>query len=247
MSGLLTILRCSVLMLACAVMASAGIVRVFPGELTGSSGTARGRLLVHDNYLVFLDEERPESSFSIPRADMENFSADGNVVSAQLKQSFRDRFGERNMLTFRLGNAADGITLQRWYTSGQTEISSSPATPGTPSTPGIPAVGAAASSASGTTSLEFSWPVQQKRRFGGDRSGRLMLAGDTLIFESIENPSDSRRWSMRQIKALEHKNPYHLEVQPFTEDSYTFELVGAPMEPTQYKVLVDRVTAARVR
>lgn len=218
MNGSLSVLRLVVPVLACVCIAQASAVHVFPGELTSAStGTAAGKLILHDNYAVFLDEKRPEDSFSIARGEMQNFNVDGAAVTAQLSGDSR--------FSFRLDKAADAPAVQRWYSAA------APAAP----------------TAAGTPRIDYTWEVQQKRRFKSDNRGRLMLAGDMLIFESIENPSDSRRWTMKGIKSLQHKNPYRLDVETFRDGSYTFEMFGSPMEPEQYRTLVNRVTAARVK
>ncbi len=213
------------------LFAQPGAVQIVPVEIAVPFGTAAGKLVLHDGYAVFLDDEKPESSFAVSRADMSGFATEAGMMNALFKKNFRDRAGEKNRLSLRALRPEDTETLQRWFSAP----------------PATPAVSSAAAPKDGESAIEFKLEVQQKKRFGKNQKGRLMLAGSQLIFESIDDPSSSRRWELKEIKSLENKNPYELRVEPFTGDDYRFEFVGTPIEAAQYKSLVDKVTSARVK
>jgi hypothetical protein len=213
------------------LFAQLGSVQIVPVEIAVPFGTAAGKLVLHDGYAVFLDDEKPESSFAVSRADMSGFATEAGMMNALFKKNFRDRAGEKNRLSLRALRPEDSDTLQRWFSAP----------------PATPSVSSAAAAKDGESPIEFKLEVQQKKRFGKNQKGRLMLAGSQLIFESIDDPSSSRRWELKEIKSLENKNPYELRVEPFTGDDYRFEFVGTPIEAAQYKSLVDKVTSARVK
>jgi hypothetical protein len=217
---------------AVSLCAQPGAVQIVPVEIAVPFGTAAGKLILHDGYAVFLDDEKPESSFAVSRADMSGFATEAGMMNALFGKNFRDRAGEKNRLSLRALRPEDTDTLQRWFSAP-------------PATPAVSA-GSGAGKA-GDSSIEFKLEVQQKKRFGKNQKGRLMLAGSQLIFESIDDPSSSRRWELKEIKSLENKNPYELRVEPFTGEDYRFEFVGTPIEAAQYKSLVDKVTSARVK
>lgn len=221
----------ALLLSAVSLFAQPGAVQIVPVEIAVPFGTAAGKLILHDGYAVFLDDEKPESSFAVARADMSGFATEAGMLNALFKKNFRDRAGEKNRLSLRAVRAEDSEALQRWFSAP----------------PANPVVANGAGAKEGETPIEFKLEVQQKRRFGKNQKGRLMLAGSQLIFESIDDPSSSRRWELKEIKSLENKNPYELRVEPFTGDDYRFEFVGTPIEAAQYKSLVDKVTSARVR
>jgi hypothetical protein len=221
----------ALLLSAVSLFAQPGAVQIVPVEIAVPFGTAAGKLILHDGYAVFLDDEKPESSFAVARADMSGFATEAGMLNALFKKNFRDRAGEKNRLSLRAVRAEDSEALQRWFSAP----------------PANPVVANGAGVKEGETPIEFKLEVQQKRRFGKNQKGRLMLAGSQLIFESIDDPSSSRRWELKEIKSLENKNPYELRVEPFTGDDYRFEFVGTPIEAAQYKSLVDKVTSARVR
>ena len=209
-----------------ALRAPSPAVQIFPVQLAIPFGTATGKLILHDGYAVFLDDEKPESSFAVSRAELTSVGAEAGMLNALFKKNFKDRAGDKNRLSLRATRPEDTETLRRWFSAAET------------------APGVATSDASKEL---FKLDVQQMRRLGKNQKGRLMLVGSQLIFESIDDASSSRRWDLKDIKSLENKNPYELRVEPFTGDDYRFELTGTPMEAAQYKLLVDRVTAARVK
>lgn len=211
------------------LLAQPNAVQIVPVEIAVPFGTVPGKLILHDGWAVFLDDEKPESSFAVSRAEMSGFATEAGMMNALFKKNFRDRAGEKNRLSLRAARPEDSDILQRWFSAP-------------PSSPSVTSGGAR----QGETPIEFKLEVQQKKRFGKNQKGRLMLAGSQLIFESIDDPSSSRRWELKEIKSLENKNPYELRVEPFTGDDYRFEFVGTPIEAAQYKSLVDKVTASRV-
>lgn len=219
------------LLFSLSLFAQPGTVQIVPVEIAVPFGTAAGKLILHDGYAVFLDDEKPESSFAVSRAEMSGFATEAGMMNALFKKNFRDRAGEKNRLSLRAIRPEDTDTLQRWFSAP----------------PVTPAVSSTAATKDGEAPIEFKLEVQQKKRFGKNQKGRLMLVGSQLIFESIDDPSSSRRWEFKEIKSLENKNPYELRVEPFTGDDYRFEFVGTPIEAAQYKSLVDKVTAARVK
>jgi hypothetical protein len=221
----------ALLLSSLSLFAQPGTVQIVPVEIAVPFGTAAGKLVLHDGYAVFLDDEKPESSFAVARADMSAFATEAGMMNALFKKNFRDRAGEKNRLSLRAVRPEDTDALQRWFSAP----------------PATAPVSAAAAPKEGEVPMEFKLEVQQKRRFGKNQKGRLMLVGSQLIFESIDDPSNSRRWELKEIKSLENKNPYELRVEPFTGEDYRFEFVGTPIEAAQYKSLVDKVTAARVK
>lgn len=212
--------------LSSVLLAQPAAVQIIPVEMAVPFGTATGKLILHDGYAVFLDDEKPESSFAVSRAELTSVGAEAGMLNALFKKNFKDRAGDKNRLSVRATKPGDTETLRRWFSAAET------------------APGVATSDASKEL---FKLDVQQKRRLGKNQKGRLMLVGSQLIFESIDDASSSRRWDLKDIKSLENKNPYELRVEPFTGDDYRFEMTGTPMEAAQYKLLVDKVTAARVK
>jgi hypothetical protein len=189
-------------------------------------GTVTGKLLLLGNYMVFVDEQQMGSSFVVAKTAIENLSADGLVINLQTRESVRNRSGEVRRLNFRVAAGTDPAMVTTWYGSGS------------PSQP-LSSSASPAPSADGPT-----YQARHNHRIGSCR-GRLIVAANQLMFESVENVSHSRRWEYKSIKEMKNSNPYELEVKPFTGGDYEFVLDGNGIDPAGYKTLVDKVTAAR--
>jgi hypothetical protein len=193
-------------------------------------GTVSGKLLVLGNYMVFVDEQQMGSSFVVAKSAIDNLSADGLVINVQTREPVRNRSGEVTRLNFRVTAGTDPAVVATWYGSGS---SSQPVS--------------SAGSSAGSSTPSADGPTYQARhnhRIGACR-GRLIVAANQLMFESVENVGHSRRWEYKSIKEMKNSNPYELEVKPFTGGDYEFVLDGNGIDPAGYKALVDKVTAAR--
>jgi hypothetical protein len=80
--------------------------------------------------------------------------------------------------------------------------------------------------------------------FGGCR-GRVLVSATQLAFESLTEVGHSRQWPFLDVKQLDRKGPYELEVEPFAGGDYKFKLRGQGMDIEDYKKLGDRIAAAR--
>ena len=192
-------------------------------------GTVSGKLLLLGNYLVFVDEQQPNSSFVVAKGTIETLKVEGPDVTVQAREAVRNRSGEVTRLSFRVAPGTDPAVVSGWYGSGVGATAA-----------GAPSAGNATMPAPGTTTFE----VRHSHTIG-DCRGRLIVAANQLSFESVSNVSHSRRWEYQAIKETELSNPYELEIKPFAGDTYKLRFDGSGMDPAAYKNLVDRVTAAR--
>jgi hypothetical protein len=201
-----------------------------PVEMSIPFGTVMGQLVLHPGYMVFVDSEQAAGSFAVTRDGIASFNVSGDVAQMATNANFRDRSGERNRLSFRI-TTSDGIaTLDRWYKM------TPPASKGVAGAP-------AAAEAKSAESLTFD--ATHKRFMRGDNRGKLIITDTKLIYESVGDAERSRQWEYKDIKELKRGNPYNLKVVPFVGDDYDFQLNGQPMDNSQFKSLVDRVTSAR--
>jgi hypothetical protein len=191
-------------------------------------GTVTGKLLLLGNYVIFLDEQQPESSFVVPRASIESLNAEGPTITVQTREPIRNRTGDVRRLSFRVAAGGDPAAVTGWYATASP--GSAPAT--------TTNAGAAKSADSGT------YQAKHDHRIGAC-TGRLLVGDQLLSYESIDNVNDSRRWEYKSIKEISHPNPYEIEIKPFEGGSYKLKLEGSGMDPAAFKQLVDRVTQAR--
>jgi len=81
-------------------------------------------------------------------------------------------------------------------------------------------------------------------RYGGDR-GKLVITAKGVNFENLSDAKHSRSWSFAQIKELKRNSGNEIKIEPFSGDSYELKLEGAALSDAVYKMIGDRIAAAR--
>jgi hypothetical protein len=117
-----TTLRLGFTCLACLLMGSLalgqGTAETYRGELTVPFGEIPVRIVQLDDFLVFIDEENPDTSFVVRRNDISNARAEGDRVSMDLQVPIQDRSGRTQGLAFRLQERRSADLLARWHREG---------------------------------------------------------------------------------------------------------------------------------
>jgi hypothetical protein len=198
-------------------------VQQFKAEVPDAFGSVPGRVVLAGDQFVFTSDTKPEASFHAARPDIQSVTAQGDVITLQLKTPIKDASGERSRLTVRASDPTAMSAINTWFNL-------------------VPVSGVEASSKPAAESRIFE--AHHKKTFGGSR-GRLLVTADGLAYESIDDVQDSRRWLFRDIKEVKLKSPYEFEVKPFNGDDYTFGIDGQGMGTAEYRDLVDRITQAR--
>jgi hypothetical protein len=85
-------------------------------ELAIPFGTVSGKIVMAGDHLVFIDEERPDQSFVVARAEVEDLTIQDRTASLELRRPVHDRSGDRSRLNFRLTNG-ESVALKRWFGS----------------------------------------------------------------------------------------------------------------------------------
>jgi hypothetical protein len=203
-------------------------LQVFEAELSVAFGGIEGKLAVVADQLVFIDDGRPQSSFSVPKLEIREVRADDRTLTVSTTTPVRDRTGERSELVFRMRNNQDANAVSEWSRL-PAQASTGIASPGAP---GSDIIG--------------SYEARRRSFWGGSR-GRLIITQSGLAYEAVDNIGDSRRWSYQDIREIELRNPYELRIRPFDGSDYTLELLGQGMDSNHYRQVVDNVTASRVQ
>jgi hypothetical protein len=183
-----------------------------------------GKLALLPEALVFIDDDKPESSFFAPKSKIQSLTAEAETVTIQLSTEVRDRAGATTRAIVRLTTASEAAAVQRWFGSQTGSVQ--------------PANGEAAAEV-------LTFTAQRKKRFRGNTDGKLIVDGERVIFESVDNASESRRWDLKEIKELKLKNAFELEIRPFAGDEYVLLLSGKGMDNAQFRTITDRVTKSR--
>jgi len=190
-------------------------------------GQIQGKLILYADYLVFVDEAQPADSFVAPKSSIESLTADGAMITVQLKAAVRNRSGEVRRLSFRALDGDPG-PVTSWYGSGG----------------GAAPAPAAQASAQPVPEGAKVFPASHNHRIGSC-SGRLLITADRVSYESTDSVSHSRRWELKQIRDISLPNPYEINIRAFGESNYKLRLDGSGMDPQTYKEVVDRIAAAR--
>lgn len=217
------------LALLAGVLSAQGDMRVYPAALIAGE-QIRGKLVLVGSSLAFIDDQRPESSFEVPKSNIRDLSSEGDTVTVQLRNAVRDRAGSTTRLIVRLESAPDASGVQRWFGATTGAAAS-------------PAPGAESAAADGVETMTFN--AQRKKRLRGNTDGKLIIDSDRVMFESADNANESRRWELKEIKEIKLKNPYDFEILTFRGEKYNLALSGLGMDNSQYREIVDRVTKAR--
>lgn len=202
-------------------------------ELAVPFGSITGRVVVVADYLVFVDEDRNEDSFTIARSDIKDFKAEGDSLRIETKRALRDRSGERTSFSFRL---RDGSTEALVLWAGTRSAATTNALANT-----------------GVSEAGEQWVYNAKhphtvaRVPSGSCTGKLLINQERVVFESLEDREHTRQWPLVDIKKIKRKSPYKLEIEPFNRDKYTLELEGKGMDISEFKKLQNWITIARVR
>ena len=202
--------------------------QAYPVELSMPFGTAGGKLVTAGEYLIFVNDPNVERSFVIPRVNVQNVNVENGIMSVALNQPMRGEAGEPSRLSFRFTNPADAESIVRWSKTASADRSAAAPNVGEPKIAG----------------QQFSYQVKHNHRVGSC-TGRLLVTADRVSYESLTDINDSRQWSMKDIKEVEHKNPYKLDIKSFTGNDYSFEFLGSAMKNEDYEDLTKSIAAAR--
>jgi hypothetical protein len=210
-------------------------LQVSKADLSIPFGSVSGKLAVVGDYLIFIDEDRIDSSFALQRNNIEDFRVEGDTLHVQAAKPVNIQSHSISNLTFRL-QGTDPSLLSSWYSASRAPTASVVPSPAT--------VGAPQPSQDASANMP-SYAVRHKKWLRGDSHGRLIVTSDGLRYESINDVNDSRSWPFKDIKELKYDGTYQVEIIPFNGDNYNFEVQGSGMTREQFNSLVNKVTQAR--
>lgn len=199
-------------------------------ELSVPFGSADGQVVVVADYLLFVNADRPESSFALERSNVVSASIQNENVVLQT----RERVGDLSQFIFHLDDPMQVGMVVGWA-GGATQVGAGA---------GASQTGAGSNTNPGAIIGEYQ--ARHDHLFRGGCEGKLVITGTQVSFESVTDIDHSRRWDIEDMKEVKRDNPYKLELKPFTGDDYSFELLGGEgMSSAQFKALTDVVTESR--
>jgi hypothetical protein len=219
------------LLLGATVVVAQSTLHVATGELSVPFGSVPGRLITVGEYIVFVDQDRPDSSFALSRGDVRELTVENHIAAIQTSRPIRDRSGERTQFNIRVEGDNEARALISWFSS---------TTPRTVDSNARPSELAAA-----TAKTDAIYEARHDHRLVGSCRGRLIITEKGVSYEAIDNLSDSRQWGITDIRELALNNPYEIRIVPFDGSEYKLSLQGTGMDKAVFKALIDRVTAGR--
>ncbi len=202
-------------------------------ELAVPFGTVTGRLVVVADYLVFVDEDRAEDSFTIARSEIKDLKAEGEAIKVETTRAIRDRSGERTSFSFRLRDGSSEA-LVLWAGTKSTASTSTFAN-------------------TGINEAGEQWIYNAKHPHSlalvpsGSCTGKLIVNQERVVYESVEDREHTRQWPLIDIKKIKRKSPYKIEIEAFNREKYTLELEGQGMDIGVFKKLQNWISLARSR
>jgi hypothetical protein len=229
------------LSVASAQLTSSDQVTVFRAELTGPSGTTTaGKLVTVGDRLIFVDDDRPNLSFVLGKADVRRITMEQGALTVDLGRPFTDRFGSRTNLVLRTTEPQHSDAIVRWA--------------------GIPLTGGAGASASirtdeprdvsATRPLTRTEPVMVEARHDhavGNCYGRLIVREDGLQFESVGESNHSRGWKYTEIDEIDrNRSENKVVIEPHSGEDFTLKLTGT-VDESVFQLITDRIVSNRPR
>lgn len=194
-------------------------------DLSVPFGVTSGKLVLVSDYLIFVDEERPEDSFTLARNEIKEFKTEGEQVMVEMRHPVRDRTGERANFSFRLRDGSSD-PLVMWAATKTTAT-------------------AAENKPAEAWTYNAKHPHSVALVPSGNCTGKLIITRDRVVYESLEDREHTRQWPLTDIKKVKRSNPYKIEIEPFNRDKYTLELEGSGMDISVYKKLTNWISLSR--
>jgi len=194
-------------------------------EMSVPFGVAKGQLVTVGGYVVFVNNEEPDSSFAVRKSNIAEASVDDRLVTILTNEPVKTL----SQFVFRLDNPAKAGALIAWAKQA-----------------GAPALAQAQKKPAEEADMIGEYQVRHEHRFMGGCDGKLIVTRGRVSFESVSEVGHSRQWDAADFKELSRPNPYKLDLRPFVGSAYTFEIVGGEgMSNREYKALSDMIAKAR--
>lgn len=182
---------------------------------------------------MFWSDSATVPSFYFSKAKVQRSLVSNGVLTVELVEPTQVNKGSQSRFSFRMTGASDTASIERWFAQ---PVGASTA-----------ASTASSSSASASDSLAgaYTFDAEHTRRFGGNRTGKLVFTKDGLAWESLDDARQSRTWQYKAIRRLDRSNPYELVVDTFADGKYSFKLTTKPIGNEEFSTITDYLAAGR--
>jgi hypothetical protein len=211
-----------------AVAALAAELTVQNARLYGPNGAVEGKIVMFNNRMAFIDDNQPDLSFVIPKSDIRSATWEGGRLTINLAHPYSSSLGaNQSTVILTMPDTTSASSFITWmgvpvsgFTAGEADRAATP-----PNT---------------TQVADVRFDVKN-----GDQKGKLIVAPDELIFESLTDANHSRRWKYADIREFTHSD-HEIKLEPYHGDKYKFQFNNKAMLQTAYDLISNKIVNARV-
>ncbi len=223
------LLRLLLPILFCISISQAADLVVKRAQLSSPSGVVSGKLVMLGDRMVFVDDNQPDMSFVIPRADVRRAHLEGGELTMDLVRPYTPIEGHQPQSTVVLlmPDQASAGNVVTW-------------------------IGAPANGYRGEASRARAYanqPHQTETVFdvrNGDQRGKLILQHDQVRFESLTDAKHSRTWTYAEIRELRREHDgKEIDLEPYHGDTYEFQFENPARADAVYHAISDRLVQVR--
>lgn len=209
-------------------------ILVAPVELSASFAAVPGRLVLAGSQALFWSDGQQYPSFYFAKASVRRASIVSGLLTVELEEAIPVQDGRRSRFEMRLASEAEGGAIENWFNSPVGAGGGAAATfPG------------GQSSSQATTGGGLSFLAEHTKRFGRNDSGKLIFNADGVVWESLDDATNSRTFEYKAIRRFDRKNAYELVIDTFNEGKYSFRFTGSPLGNEDFKTVTDMLTMGR--
>lgn len=205
-------------------------ILVEPVELSVSFSAVPGRLVLAGTQVLFWSDAQQHPSFYFSKASVRRASVAAGMLTVELEEPISIQDGRRGRFEMRLSSDSDTVAIERWFNRPAGVAGPAPAMRS--SAPSAPAEG-------------LSYLAEHRKRFGRNSSGKLLFNAEGVVWESLDDATDSRTYAYKVIRRFDRKNPYELVIDTFNDGKYTFRFTGSPLGNEDFKTITDMLTVGR--
>ncbi len=210
---------------------------IVPAELSASFEAVPGRVVLVGDQVMFWSDSATVPSFYFSKAKVQRSLVSNGVLTVELVEPTQISTGSQSRFSFRLTGASDTGSIERWFAQ--------PAGATTAASTASSTAPSSSASASGLLAGAYTFDAEHTRRFGGNRTGKLVFTKEGLAWESLDDATQSRTWQYKSIRRLDRSNPYELVVDTFSDGKYSFKLTTKPIGNEEFSTITDYLAAGR--
>ena len=210
---------------------------VVPAELSASFEAVPGRVVLVGDQVMFWSDSATVPSFYFSKAKVQRSLVSNGVLTVELVEPTQISTGSQSRFSFRLTGASDTGSIERWFAQ--------PVGASTAASTASSTASSSSASASGPLAGAYTFDAEHTRRFGGNRTGKLVFTKDGLAWESLDDATQSRTWKYKSIRRLDRSNPYELVVDTFSDGKYSFKMTSKPIGNEEFSTITDYLAAGR--